>query len=62
MISIQDKLAETIRDVKGFPKEGIIFKDITPILQDFELCTEISNAIAHRLQLPIHVLLPWERS
>lgn len=28
------KLAELIRDVPDFPKEGIIFKDITPMLQD----------------------------
>jgi len=27
-------LKEIIRDVPGFPKEGIIFKDITPLLQD----------------------------
>ncbi len=27
-------LAEFIRDVPGFPKPGIIFKDITPLLQD----------------------------
>ena len=27
-------LEERIRDVPGFPKEGIVFKDITPLLQD----------------------------
>jgi adenine phosphoribosyltransferase len=26
--------ARLIRDVKDFPKEGIVFKDITPVLQD----------------------------
>ena len=28
------KLAERIRDVPDFPKPGILFKDITPLLQD----------------------------
>ncbi len=29
-----DKLTAAIRDVPDFPKEGIVFKDITPILSD----------------------------
>lgn len=32
-----DKLRAGVRDVPDFPKEGIIFKDITPILKDGEL-------------------------
>jgi adenine phosphoribosyltransferase len=32
-----EQLREAIRDVEGFPKEGIIFKDITPILGDGKL-------------------------
>ncbi len=32
-----ERLREAIRDVDGFPKEGIVFKDITPILGDGEL-------------------------
>jgi len=32
-----ERLREAIRDVEGFPKEGIVFKDITPILADGEL-------------------------
>ncbi len=31
---IQNELAKKIRDIKDFPKKGIIFKDITPLLQD----------------------------
>ncbi|MDP4624804.1 MAG: adenine phosphoribosyltransferase [Akkermansiaceae bacterium] len=31
------KLRDAIRDVPDFPKEGIVFKDITPILSDGEL-------------------------
>jgi adenine phosphoribosyltransferase len=29
-------LASKIRDIPDFPKEGILFKDITPLLQDAE--------------------------
>ena len=32
-----DKLRAGVRDVPDFPKKGIIFKDITPILKDAEL-------------------------
>ena len=29
-----DYIRDLIRDVPDFPKEGIVFKDITPILSD----------------------------
>jgi len=32
-----ERLRNAIRDVEGFPKERIVFKDITPILADGEL-------------------------
>src|SRR5919109_1385910 len=32
--ALLDKLRAGVRDVPDFPKKGIIFKDITPILQD----------------------------
>jgi adenine phosphoribosyltransferase len=35
-----DRLKAAIRDVPGFPKPGIIFKDITPILANPELFRE----------------------
>jgi adenine phosphoribosyltransferase len=34
-------LAEHIREVKDFPKEGISFKDITPILLNHELSAKV---------------------
>lgn len=46
---IQQKLLEKIRDVQDFPKPGIIFKDITPVLKDAELCDEIANMIAFKI-------------
>jgi len=38
-----EKLAGAVRDVPDFPKPGIIFKDITPILSDGELFRESVN-------------------
>jgi adenine phosphoribosyltransferase len=36
-----ERLVATVRDVPNFPKEGILFKDITPVLGDAELCENI---------------------
>lgn len=38
------RLKETIRDIPDFPKKGIIFKDITPVLKDPELFGSVVNA------------------
>lgn len=43
---IAEKIKQTIRDVADFPKPGIVFKDITPILKDPQLCREIAKALA----------------
>lgn len=43
---VHDKLKATIRDVADFPKKGIMFKDITPVLANAELCTEIVDELA----------------
>ena len=47
MIAAQIKAA--IRDIPDFPKPGIIFKDITPILKDPALCQNIVDAFAEQL-------------
>ncbi|GAB5472234.1 MAG: adenine phosphoribosyltransferase [Maribacter sp.] len=36
-----------IRDVKDFPKEGIIFKDITPLLKDKGALQRATQALLH---------------
>jgi len=43
---IEQKLKTCIRDVPNFPKEGILFKDITPVLRNPQLCDEIVNEFA----------------
>lgn len=47
-MSIQDRIKEAIRDVPDFPKPGIVFKDITPILSDPALCDAIAEEFAER--------------
>ena len=44
------KIKQTLRDVADFPKPGIIFKDITPILKNPALCAEITAALALQLK------------
>lgn len=40
------RINHSIRDVKNFPKEGILFKDITPILKDTALTHDIAQALS----------------
>jgi adenine phosphoribosyltransferase len=47
---ISTKLKSSIRDIPDFPKPGIIFKDITPIFKDQQLCSEIIAAFIDRLK------------
>ncbi len=58
---IEERIGEAIRDVKDFPKEGIVFKDITPIFLNPQLCTDIVNAFVERLaHLDISVITAIE--
>jgi adenine phosphoribosyltransferase len=41
-----DKLKSAIRDVPDFPKPGIVFKDITPLLQNGELFKKTIERLA----------------
>lgn len=43
---IENKIKEVIRDVVDFPKPGIVFKDITPIMLDPKLSIEIVDHLA----------------
>lgn len=55
MIAQQIKAA--IRDIPDFPKPGIVFKDITPILKDPALCDAILDAFAAQLKgTPVDVV------
>ncbi|MFZ9582592.1 MAG: adenine phosphoribosyltransferase [Crocinitomicaceae bacterium] len=47
-MELNERLKRTIRDVKDFPKEGIVFKDISPIMQDATLCQEIITELTQK--------------
>ena len=51
---IAQQIKSVIRDIPDFPKPGIIFKDITPILKDPVLCEQIVDAFAEQLK-GIHI-------
>jgi len=40
------KAESLIRDVPDFPKPGILFKDITPVVQDYEALKEVTEKLA----------------
>lgn len=47
---ISKELDKAIRDIADFPKQGIIFKDITPILKNSALCTAVIDEFVQRLE------------
>ena len=48
--SVIQRLNEAIRDVPDFPKPGILFKDITPVFLDAQLCDDITTEIISQLK------------
>ena len=56
-----DSIADRIRDVPDFPKKGILFKDITPVLSDIDtLRTSIKEMVAPFMDLEIDVVVGIE--
>jgi len=43
-----DWLKDLVRDIPDFPKQGVTFKDITPLLSDKKAFSYTIDAIAHR--------------
>lgn len=48
MNQVTDAIRAKIRDVPDFPKKGIVFKDITPVLSDRTLFRQVIDALAAR--------------
>ena len=56
-----DSIADRIRDVPNFPKKGILFKDITPVLSDIDtLRASIQEMAAPFVNLRIDVVVGIE--
>ena len=51
---IEQQIKSAIRDIPDFPKPGIVFKDITPILKDPVLCEKVVDAFVEKLK-GIHI-------
>ena len=46
LAGLELRIRKAIRDIPDFPKPGIMFKDITPVLQDGKLFGQIIDAFA----------------
>lgn len=49
-MTLQEKINKSIRNVPDFPKEGIMFKDITPILENAVLSAEIIKEFVAKVE------------
>lgn len=49
-MTIQERVSKTIRDIPDFPKPGILFKDITPILENPQLSNDIVQFFCEQLK------------
>jgi adenine phosphoribosyltransferase len=47
---LQQKIKNAIRDIADFPKPGIVFKDITPVFHDQQLCNEIVTEFVKQIK------------
>ena len=50
MSDLTQRIQDSIRDIPDFPIEGIIFKDITPVLSDIVLFSDIIDDMARRFE------------
>jgi adenine phosphoribosyltransferase len=48
-MKLEQDIKNTIRDVQDFPKSGIVFKDITPVFYNQQLCSEIVDGFIEKL-------------
>ncbi|MCU0416789.1 MAG: adenine phosphoribosyltransferase [Cytophagaceae bacterium] len=48
---LSDVVKNTLRDVPDFPKPGIVFKDLTPLLQSPDLCKMITETLLDSIRL-----------
>ena len=56
MSTLQEKINQTIVDVIDFPKEGIVYKDITPLFLNPELSDEIVDAFVEKAKGKVDIV------
>lgn len=49
-MNLEKAIKDNIRDVPNFPKQGIVFKDITPIFYNQSLCNQIIATFISKLE------------
>lgn len=49
-MDLENRIKAAIRDIVDFPEKGIVFKDITPLLQDVALCSQMLDYLAAHYQ------------
>jgi adenine phosphoribosyltransferase len=49
-MQLANRIESVIRNIQDFPKPGILFKDITPIFLEPQLCREITAAFCEPLE------------
>lgn len=60
-MSLEERIKATIRDVVDYPKPGILFKDITPVLSHPALVREIIQGFAEQFrQTPVDAVAAVE--
>ena len=48
-MSLEEQINQTIRTVPDFPKPGIQFKDISPLFENQNLCSNIAQAFIYKM-------------
>lgn len=60
MYLLEERVKNAIRNVPDFPKPGIQFKDITPILMDVNLCKDIVQGFKDQLGFEVDAIVAIE--
>lgn len=48
---LEEQIRSSITDIENFPKAGILFRDITPIFKDPDLCRSIVVRLADQIEM-----------
>lgn len=60
MYLLEERVKKAIRNVPDFPKPGIQFKDITPILLDVNLCKDIVQSFRDDISFEVDAIVAIE--